>query len=266
MKITHLYIDELGNPNPLSSSHDYFIVTACIVADGVRESAKVFANQIKFKYWGNKSDYQDIIFHSYEIGRRTGSFAIFQNDDQRYKEFLSDLMRLLKSGGLNLFIAVTDLAEAKAKNWNSNAVLKRTSDHIVRNFVYYLLGSQNKGKIIIESATEAQNKFFLGAFSYYLSPNAVPEVDFRTIQTTLTSMSVVTKNNYDIEEQIADLFAYAARCKFEKDEKGKAFEAGSYEAKMVSILENKLFVTPPAASPAKKRYYNKIESFRLLTK
>ena len=37
------------------------------------------------------------------------------------------------------------------------------------------------------------------------------------IKEKLTALSFVTKRNFDIEEQIADLFTYAARSKFKKD-------------------------------------------------
>jgi hypothetical protein len=79
-------------------------------------------------------------------------------------------------------------------------------------------------------------------------------------------MSFVTKKNFDIEEQIADSFAYAAKCKFKADSNKITYTSNSYEAKMINILENKLFKTPPNASVEKKRIYNKINSFKNVTK
>ncbi len=79
-------------------------------------------------------------------------------------------------------------------------------------------------------------------------------------------MSFVTKKNFDIEEQFADLFAYAAKCKFRVDSNQTTFSQNSYEARMIRILETKLFKTPHNASPEKKRICNKIDSFKSLTK
>jgi hypothetical protein len=72
MKTSYLYIDELGSPNPNSPSHPYFVLCACVISDGLREGTQHFADQIKFKYWGNRAQYQDITFHSIDIGRRSG--------------------------------------------------------------------------------------------------------------------------------------------------------------------------------------------------
>lgn len=266
MKINHLYVDELGNPNPKSQSHKYFIFCACVFPDGLREQAKVYANQIKFKYWGKQQDYQNIIFHSNDIGRKSGAFSIFQNDPARYDEFIADLFKLLKLSGITIFVNVTDLAAARKQNWDMNTVLNQSSTHITSSFVHFLLASQSKGKMFLESATDIQNAFFLKAFSFYLSPNAIPKINYKNVQQALTSISFVTKNNHDIEEQIADLFAYAARCKYEKEELGTAFAPSSYEYRIVRILEKKLFSTPVGTTPAKKRLFNKIEAYKVLTK
>jgi len=266
MKTSHLYIDELGSPNPNSSGHPYFVMCACVISDGLRENAKHFADQIKFKYWGNQQRYHDITFHSIDIGRKSGQFSLFKADQARYDEFVTDLFKLLKSGGITVFVNVTDLAEAKRRNWVTQTVLSKASDHIVGSFTRYLLGCGGKGKITIESATDMQNTYFLKAFGHHLSPNAIAGVSFRNVQDALTSISFVTKNNHDTEEQIADLFAYAAKCKYEKEEQGKSFAKASYEERIISILENKLFSTPPNISKTKVAFYSKIESFKILTK
>jgi hypothetical protein len=178
---------------------------------------------------------------------------------------VTDLFKLLKAGGLTVFINITELAEARRRNWTTSTVLKRSSDHVVASFTRYLLGCGGKGKITIESATDMQNGFFLKAFAHYLAPNAIPAVNFRDVQKALTSLSFVTKNNHDTEEQIADLFAYAARCKYEKEEKGVVFASSSYEEKIMRILEGRLFAAPANASPAKAALYSEIEPFKVLT-
>jgi hypothetical protein len=263
MKTHHLYIDELGSPNPSSPSHDYFILSTCSVPDSTRDALLRHAEQIRFKYWGLGSN--DITFHSYHIGRKTGAFAIFRGDDIAYQEFLNDILALLKSYPITTFVNLTDHAVAYARNWDTNTVLSKSTTHAVESFVRYLVGCKVKGKIVIESATDAQNTFFLKAFTTYLAPNATNTLSFRTIQESLTSLSIVTKNNHDIEEQIADLFAYAARCKYERDELSKTFRASSYEAKIINVLERKLYSVPSNTAPAKKRILNKIESFKVLT-
>lgn len=264
MKIHHLYIDELGNPNPSSTAHKYFILSACSIPDGARESAKRHAGYIKFKYWGLGGN--ELVLHSAEIGRKSGAFAIFKNDPVRYGDFLNDLLDFLKSHPITLFVNVTDHTVAKVKNWDTKTVLAKSSNHIVGSFVRYVVGCRTNGKIVIESATDEQNNFFLKAFTYHLAPNAIKGIKYQVIQEALTSMSVVTKNNHDIEEQIADLFAYAAKCKYERDQLGISLQPASYEARLVSLLEKRLYRLPRTISPTKRMILSKVESYKILTK
>lgn len=263
MKLHHLYIDELGSPNPSSPQHDYFILSTCSVPDKTRESLERRAGQIRFKYWGSNGS--DVVFHSYHIGRKSGAFAIFRHDPVRYREFQDDVLDLLRVYPITVFINLTDNAVAYARRWDTNTVLKESTSHAVESFVRFLVGSHKQGKICIESATDAQNTFFLKAFTTYLAPGAISTINFRNVQDSLTSLSVVTKKNHDIENQIADLFAYAARCKYERDELGKSFLATSYESKIITIFERKLYKVPPHAPPAKKRILNEIEPFKILS-
>lgn len=262
MKLYHLYIDELGSPNP-SSRHDYFILSTCSVPDKTRELLEQRAGQIRFKYWGGNGN--NVIFHSYHIGRKSGAFAIFRQDPAKYREFQNDILGLLRAYPITVFINLTDNAVAYARNWDANAVLKESTAHAIESFVMFLVGSHKQGKICIESATDAQNTFFLKAFTTYLAPGAIPNVNFRSVQESLTSLSVVTKKNHDIENQIADLFAYAAKCKYERDELGRSFPTTSYESKIITILERKLYKVPSHAPSVKKRILNRIEPFKILS-
>jgi len=90
------------------------------------------------------------------------------------------------------------------------------------------------------------------------------KVDYKKIQETLTSISFVTKNNFDdIEEQIADLFAYAAKCKYLRQQ-GKRVKNGSYEKMMLDLLKNKIFKKPLGARYWKMKYFKEVDSFVVL--
>lgn len=109
--------------------------------------------------------------------------------------------------------------------------------------------------------------YFISAFSYFLSPGVKEiSIDFCIVQQLLTSISFVTKNNYDIEEQLADLFDYGARCKYLKEFEETKFKKNSYEDKLISIFEKKLFVRPQNAKAIKAKFYEKIIPFCVLPK
>ncbi len=264
MGVQHLFIDELGNPDPKVTREEHYIISGCSMPDEQRDKAKALADQIKFKYWGRTN----IVFHSREVGKNEGSFAIFKHKPQLKNEFIKDLLQLFRKTGFVLFIAIANKEEARHKTppWDKAKITKDATTHIVESFVLYLVGCKAHGKIVIESGSDEQNQLFLKAFRFYLSPKAIRGIPYQKIQESLTSMSFVTKKNFDIEEQFADLFAYAAKCKFRADNGQATFSPNSYEGRMIKILENKLFKTPPNASTEKKRIYNKIDSFRLLTK
>lgn len=264
MKFYELFIDELGHSNPLSTQSDLYILCGCVVENSDRENIKIKADQIKFKYWNTT----DVVFHSRELGRNLNDFKIFDRKTKFKEAFYNDLFCLLRSCNFSIFVITVNKKLTKGKGWNSVKVIQETSRKLLYHFIVWLLGMGGaKGKINVESATAEKDKFYLNQFSYFLSPGCKElSVDFKTIQNILTSISFVTKRNHDIEEQIADLFAYAARCKFMRQNKIKTFKVGSYEDRMIKLLDNKLFQKPLKAREQKMKFYESIEPFCILPK
>lgn len=264
MRFFELFIDELGHSNPLSLQSNLYILCGCVVEKPDRLDIKIKADQIKFKYW-NKTD---VIFHSRELGKNLNDFNIFNQNPRLKAAFYNDLFNFLNNCNISVFIIAIDKKVAKKKGWNSVKVIQETSRKLFFHYIIWLLGMGNaKGKINIESATAEKDRFYLNEFSYFLSPGSKEiSIDFRIIQNILTSISFVTKRNHDIEEQIADLFAYAARCKFMRLRKIAAFKVGSYEDRMIRLLDNKLFQKPVRAKEQKMKFYEPIEPFCILPK
>lgn len=262
MKEYKLFIDESGNSDPNNKFSNPYILCGCAVPEHEREEIKALADQIKFKYWGKTN----IVFHSREIARNEGNFSIFKDKPDLRNFFLNDLFIFLKRISLIVFIIIVDKDLARKRGWNQNKIVKETTNHLIYHFIAFLLSSLGlKGKIIIESATAQKDAYFLRAFAYFLSPGFTElSVNYKEVRQSLTSLSFVTKDNLDIEEQIADLLAYGAKCKFNKEENGNKFLKGSYEDKIINILENKLFVKPIRAKARKMKFYEKIDSFCLL--
>lgn len=181
------------------------------------------------------------------------------NNPKIQNSFEKDLFYFLKQGGYQTFFVAVDLKAAKSLNWNEDKVFRETSLAMVENFILALLAGKNsRGRIIVESATAKKDFYFHKAASFYLS-GGIPKlkVDYSTIQKLLTEISFVTKKNYDIEEQIADLLAYGAKLKFLKKK-----PASDYEAKILKVVELKLFKMHPKTGVKKKKFYSKINSFK----
>ncbi|MFH1566016.1 MAG: DUF3800 domain-containing protein [bacterium] len=256
MKHLNLFVDESGQSNPKTQNSGTYILSGCVVDSHNRESLSIEANQIKFKYW----DRTNIIFHSREIGRKEGEFSILK-DPKIQTSFEKDLFHFLNRGNYKTFFIVVDLKKAKARNWNEDKVHQDTTRLILKYFILALLASDNcRGRVIVESATSKKDFYFHKAASYYLSVG-LPELKIyhQRIQDVLTEISFVTKKNHDIEEQIADLLAYSARLKFENRK-----PTNKYEFKIKKVLDNKLFLMHPNTGNKKRRFYSKIQSFKII--
>jgi len=174
MNLLNFFIDELGTADRKEKFSTHYILSGCMVNEYSREWLKIRSDQIKFKYWGKT----DIVFHSREIGRKSGVFSI-----------LKVTSNFLSVGIPSLSIKVED------------------------------------------------------------------------IQNALTEVAFVTKKNFDIEEQIADLLVYGAKLKL----KGKKIEQmNEYEKNIYKIMNQKLFKMHPETGEKKKKFYSSINSFEVL--
>lgn len=252
-----LYIDELGTASPADYYSKLYILSGCSVRKSDCSSIKIYADQIKFKYWGHTN----VVFHSREIGRLENDFEIFKNNEQKFKEFIEDLKNFLNISKFKMFFIVVDKKKARQAGWDVIKIHKDTTTFLVRNFLLILLTNDVSGEIIIESASAQKDIHLLEAFNYFLGAG-IPSlnIDYKLTQDTLTSVAFVTKKNHDIEEQIADLFAYGAKLKYEIN-CGKKIKKGLYEHMILSLFNNKIFSISDKTNFEKKRLYKDVEPF-----
>jgi len=74
-------------------------------------------------------------------------------------------------------------------------------------------------------------------------------------------VSFVTKKNFDIEEQIADLLVYGAKLKLIGQ---KLVNLSNYEKNIIKIMNQKLFKMDPKTGLKKRKYYSVMKSFEIL--
>lgn len=254
-----LYIDELGTASTKDFTSDVYILAGCSVKRSECINLKTWADQIKFKYWGRT----DIIWHSHEIGRKKNEFAIF-TDPYILKSFLADLKDFLLFAKYKMFFIIVDKEKARSAGWNDIKIYKDTTAFLIRSFLLILLTADSKGEIVIEASSVSKDVYFMESLNYFLSaglPNL--GVTNNLVQDTLTSVSFVTKKNHDIEEQIADLFAYAAKIKYQSQLTGRS-PKGDYEKMMVELLDRKLFTVPTDAGIGKAKFFNEVDPFLII--
>jgi hypothetical protein len=254
-----LYIDELGTASTKDKTSDVYILSGCSVNKKDCNDLKIQADQIKFKYWGRT----DVVFHSNEIGRKKNDFVIF-NDVKVFKEFQKDMHTFLTRSKIKLFFIVVDKSKALTAGWNDVKVHKDTTSFLLRNFLLILLTSDSRGEIIIESSSVAKDVHILDSLNFFLG-SGIPKmgINYKKVQDTLTSVSFVTKRNHDIEEQIADLFAYAAKIKYQT-KTSKKHKNTDYEKMMLDLLNKKIYKIPEGANLEKTKLFKGVDPFLIL--
>lgn len=252
-----LFIDETGTASPKDVKSEYYILAGCAIKEIERNKLKIKCDQIKYKYWNNT----DVVFHSREIGRKENSFSILGRHATLTK-FLSDLEEALNSCDFHMFFVLVDKSNAKKKNWNDIKIYKETSSVIVEQFLLFLMSQKARGKIVVEAATAEKDFYFHRALNSYLA-GGIPSLNIthNHVKETLTSISFVTKQNYDIEEQMADLFAYAAHCHYYKNVIKKGHRDGIYEDMMLRLFKKKIISKPKLSGTRKPKYLKNLNGF-----
>jgi hypothetical protein len=118
---------------------------------------------------------------------------------------------------------------------------------------------------VIESATTEKDFYFHKSLRNYLgngvsftTDGITDTINQRQIKEMLTSISFVTKNNYDIEEQIADLLAYAGKFRYH------GAKPGEYEAMLLKILKKKMASEARIEKILKPKYVKHLNNFEVL--
>ncbi len=263
MKNYKLYVDESGNSHTGNFARSpYYILVGCIIDERYQGELKEYADQIKFKYWNRTN----VVFHSAEMPRNDNDFSIFAEKPELKKEFQKDLLLFLHQAKVSLTVCIVDKKIANKKGWEEKKVVETTAKSIMGSFIGKITANiPSNGKMIFEISNGLKDKIYLESFNYLISPDfRRVDPDYTDVRSTLTSINFVTKQNHDIETQISDLFAYAAKCKLQADTGIFIYPAGSYESRLINALESKLIKTPTNIGNAKKKFYNKIKPFEII--
>jgi hypothetical protein len=264
-KVYRLYIDELGMSHPKSHlKSPYYILLGCVIDEQSQKELEDHANHIKFKYWGKT----DVIFHSADMAMCGKEFAIFADDEAKKKEFYKDLLAMLRTAPVAVTAAVIDKQKAFESFWAEKTVIARSAEIVLFNFLAYIYTKMPcRGQVIIEASSFDRDTQYLAAFNHLLSPSFNQEQPlFNDVREHLTSINFVTKQNHDIESQVADLLAYGIRCHQAVQAKTATYEKSAYEYKIMQIAESKLMKMADNMGQDKKQYYSLIEPVKVVPK
>lgn len=141
--------------------------------------------------------------------RKKGPFACFRKRPDMEKDFWKDLITIIEKEDLSLAFVITNKEKSKKLGWNSTAILRRSYNKILEEFVKNHL-SENKGKILVES-DPSQDKYLIEAHNRLqgmgLPSEGISGFEYRQ---RVTSISFVNKLKFDSEIQLADTLAIMA--------------------------------------------------------
>lgn len=206
-----LSIDESGKASYKHPSK-LFILSAVIIPEKLKTKIDKQLRKIKIKYFKNG----EIFFHSRDMIRKKGIFSILE-DKKIEKNFYGDFISIINNPKISLSFVITNKTRAKKLGWLPKTILKRSYLLLLKNFAYHLINSKSKGKILVES-DPSQDFYLIQAHNSLQSTGIkkykISGYEYRHL---VTSLSLVNKENFDVDIQIADMLAHVAGLKFKVD-------------------------------------------------
>jgi len=232
-----LFLDESGVPDPgVVSRNPYFSLCGIIVNEAAANHLKIKSDQIKYRYWKTT----DIVFHYNEMSQKINKFTILKNPIIS-AEFYADIQDLIRTTGIRCIAVSVNKNDALAAGMTTGDIYQQASDEILKAFISFLHNKKSTGQVVIESAGTQKDILLYKRYVHYLS-KGLPSLglDHLGVKNLLTSFSLVSKNNYDIETQIADLLAFPIRVQCRIDDKSLSLISTSNDYKMCQLLKTKL--------------------------
>lgn len=243
-----LSLDETGKAN-YNHGSKYFVVSGIVVKEEHRKELKEIANKVIFKYFGDKK----MVFHFVDMIAHQNGFELL-NDTTIEKKFWDDFFKHVFNKNYLFFYVVSVnkiLAKTEGKYpWETETILQRCYEQILKNFALHLKQTKYQGKIIAESSSD-QDPYLVKVHSAYQQKGVGSTISGKEYFNLITSLSLVTKQNDDIETQIADIVATVGRIKQIKEDIKRIRKTIKDPVEQKKEIE-KL----PQINPVEQRVYN----------
>ncbi len=209
-----LSLDETGKAS-YNHPSKLFILSGVVIPEKFKPKLDNKLRKLKKKFFND----EEIVFHSRDMSRRKGQFAILQ-DPKKELQFWSEFISIANIDEVSLLFVVVNKENAKSLCWLERTILKRAYRKILEEFATKQLTSAS-GKIIAES-DPSQDIYLIEAHNLIqavgVSGGGISASEYRQ---KITSLSLVNKSNFDVDIQMADSLALIAgiiyKSKFLKD-------------------------------------------------
>lgn len=229
-----LSLDESGK-----ASYDHksslFILSGIVIPEKYKLKLDRLMRKLKKKYFKD----EEIVFHSRDMYRRKGPFAILQ-DSKKELNFWSEFIAIAEDPEISLIFVIVDKQKAKYKGWQQKTILKRAYLKMLEEFANKQLKQGVSGKIIVES-DPSQDFYLIEAHNRIqgmgTSDGTISAQEYRQ---KITSLSLVNKANFDVDIQIADALASIAGMIYLLNNLHKQRQMSQVEQMKKELIERKL--------------------------
>jgi len=249
----YIFIDESGWADVKTYKQSkYYTMCGLVISEGGRKTLKEELDQLKIKYFHNKS----FILHSVKLKRKLKT-------EERIRAFANDLNKLLRQTPFYLLFVVVDKEKASKVSWINSTVYERCYRSLIGNLVKFLIAKGAIGHIHAEASSTEQDIHLYKSFFHYIAHGLDRlSISSDSVKQHLTTVSFVTKINNDPEEQMADLFGICGKinAQLEKGEL-KTEEMDPLDIVLYNSMQKRLFNIANAKNPKKVSLYKDINPF-----
>lgn len=229
-----LSLDESGKAS-FNHPSKIFILSGVIMPEELKPKIFTEMKKIKKKFFED----ENIVFHGRDMARGGSSFRALSNS-KIATEFWSEFVEIVNHPQIALYFVVTDKNKAQKAGWQTKTILKRSYLRIVSEFARHIKANNFCGRIINESEAY-QDPYLIYAHNRLQSDGtgdgSVSGVEYRKM---ITSLSLVNKDNNDIDLQIADTVAFVGRMKYEKENMPSFKKMNLVEKIKFRLIERKI--------------------------
>lgn len=198
-----IFIDESGDHSldKIDPSYPIFVLVGCIFDTKTYKNSSVpQINQYKHDIFQTK----DIILHSRDIRKRTGSFNQLMNESFREK-FYHETNKLMDELQYQIICSIIKKIDLKFSYPNPISPYNLTLSFIMERYRHFLNRKRSSGFVIVESRGKKENKDLLDFFNVLMSDGTYYIKDFPK---HIKGILFIEKSKNISGLQIADLCAY----------------------------------------------------------
>lgn len=252
-----LFTDESGKNllRTVDSQHPFYCVAGALIHETSNQFIQRRADQIKFKYWGRT----DVTLHAVDLRHLKDEFSIFRGKPDLLNEFHEDFKTLMVKGNFKVIWVCVDkqshiknnppIAYAISKGFikDTKAHERRLNEKIFAElwqiYLCYLVTSKNSsGTVVVEASDKNQDGDILSSYNKVMS-GGVPALNLSVsdVRMRLTSLSFVTKRNWDVGTELADFASYFLTLDHRITSGLKITGVTNFDNDVIQILKSKTF-------------------------